>query len=88
MLDPDVMLVEPTSYVDSVYSYFAKYMGAENMTILSLVMKRRCPDYFKTLEKICDGVKFHPFNMLLCKKTLFDDPAILLGLKNDGILIE
>lgn len=73
MADSDVMLVEPSYYVDSVYSYFAKYMGAENMTILSLVMKKRCPEYFETLEKICDDIKFHPFNMLLCKKTLFDD---------------
>lgn len=73
MADADVMLVAPTCYVDSVYSYFAKYMGAENMTILSLVMRKRCPDYFRTLEKICDDVKFHPFNMLLCKKTLFND---------------
>ena len=68
----DVMMVEPSYYVDSVYSYFAKFMGAENMTILSLVMKRRCPDFFETLEKVCDGIKFHPFNMLLCRKPLFD----------------
>ena len=70
--DVDVILVEPSYYVDSVYSYFAKFMGAENMTILSLVMKKRCPDYFETLEKVCDGIKFHPFNMLLCRKPLFD----------------
>jgi hypothetical protein len=69
----DVMLVEPSYYVDSVYSYFAKFMGAENMTILSLVMKRRCPDFFDTLEKVCDSIKFHPFNMLLCRKPLFDE---------------
>lgn len=69
----DVMMVEPSYYVDSVYSYFAKFMGAENMTILSLVMKQRCPDFFETLEKVCDGIKFHPFNMLLCRKPLFDD---------------
>ena len=72
MHDVDVILVEPSYYVDSVYSYFAKFMGAENMTILSLVMKKRCPDYFETLEKVCDGIKFHPFNMLLCRKPLFD----------------
>ena len=52
---------------------FSKFMGAENMTILSMVMKKRCPEYFVTLEKICDGIKFHPFNMLLCRKGLFDD---------------
>lgn len=73
MTDADVILVEPSYYVDSVFSYFAKYIGAENMTILSMVMKKKCPEYFKTLEKICDGIKFHPFNMLLCRKTLFDN---------------
>ena len=73
MADADVMLVEPSWHIDSVYSYFAKFMGAENMTILSMVMKKRCLEYFVTLEKICDGIKFHPFNMLLCRKGLFDD---------------
>ena len=73
LADADVLMVEPSWHVDSVYSYFAKFMGAENMTILSMVMKKRFPGYFDTLEKICDGIKFHPFNMLLCRKDLFDD---------------
>ena len=73
MADADVLMVEPSWHIDSVYSYFAKFMGAENMTILSMVMKKRFPEYFKTLEEICDGIKFHPFNMLLCRKGLFDD---------------
>ena len=73
LADADVLMVEPSWHVDSVYSYFAKFMGAENMTILSMVMKKRFPGYFDTLEKICDGIKFHPFNMLLCRKGLFDD---------------
>lgn len=73
MADADVIMVEPSWYMDSVYAYFAKFMGAENMTILAEVMKRQCPEYFETLEKVCDGVKFHPFNMLLCKKELFDE---------------
>lgn len=73
MTNTDVILVEPSYYLDSVYSYFAKFMGAENMTILSLVMRKFCPDYFETLQRVCDGIKFHPFNMLLCRKPLFDD---------------
>ena len=72
MQNVDVILVEPSYYVDSVYSYFAKFVVAENMTILSLVMKKLYPDYFETLEKICDGIKFHPFNMLICRKSLYD----------------
>ena len=71
----DVVMVEPSFYLDSVYSYFAKFIGAENMTILSTVVKERCPEYYDTLESLCDGNEFHPFNMLLCRKELFDSYA-------------
>lgn len=73
MGDADIMMVEPSWHIDSVYAYFAKYMGAENMTILWSVMKKLCPEFAETLEDVCDGVKFYPFNMLVCKKNLFDE---------------
>lgn len=73
MKDADVMMVEPSWHIDSVYAYFAKFMGAENMTILWRVMKKLCPEYTETLETVCDGIKFYPFNMLVCKKRLFDE---------------
>lgn len=73
MADADVIMVEPSWYMDSVYAYFAKFMGAENMTILWMTMKKLCPEYAVTLEEVCDGVRFHPFNMLVCKKGLFDE---------------
>lgn len=73
MAEADVMMVEPSWHIDSVYAYFAKFMGAENMTILWRVMKKLCPAYSETLETVCDGVKFYPFNMLICKKPLFDE---------------
>ena len=75
MADADVLMVEPSWYLDSVYAYFAKFMGAENMTILWMVMKKLYPEFVESLETICDGVKFHPFNMLLCRKELFDEYA-------------
>jgi hypothetical protein len=73
MNDTDIIMVEPSWHTDSVYAYFAKFMGAENMTILWMVMKILYPEYAETLELVCDGVKFYPFNMLLCKKELFDE---------------
>ena len=75
MENNDVLLVEPSWHIDSVYAYFAKFMGAENMTILWKVMKKLYPEYVRTLEQICDGVKFYPFNMLLCRKSMFDEYA-------------
>ena len=53
MKDCDVIMVEPSFYMDSVYSYFAKFVGAENMTILNMVMKDLLPDYCLTMEKLC-----------------------------------
>lgn len=73
LADADVIMVEPSWHIDSVYAYFAKFMGAENMTILWRVMKKLSPEYTETLETICDGVKFYPFNMLICRKHLFDE---------------
>lgn len=75
MADTDVVMVEPSWYMDSVYSYFAKFMGAENMTILWMVLKKIHPEYVETLENVCDGIKFYPFNMLLCRKILFNEYA-------------
>ena len=75
MADGDVLMVEPSWHIDSVYAYFAKFMGAENMTILWMVMKKLYPEFVETLESVCDGVKFYPFNMLLCKKECFDEYA-------------
>lgn len=73
MADRDVIMVEPSWYTDSVYAYFAKFMGAENMTILWLVMKKLYPECVETLEEVCDGGTFYPFNMLVCRKSLFDE---------------
>lgn len=75
MGDADVVMVEPSWYLDSVYSYFAKFMGAENMSILWMIMQKLYPEFVETLECVCDGVKFYPFNMLLCKKERFDEYA-------------
>ena len=73
MADTDVIMVEPSWYTDSVYAYFAKFMGAENMTILWLVMKKLYLECVETLEEVCDGGTFYPFNMLVCRKSLFDE---------------
>ena len=75
MGDANVLMVEPSWYIDSVFSYFAKYIGAENMTILWMVMKKMYPEYVNTFEYVCNGVKFYPFNMLLCRISLFDEYA-------------
>lgn len=66
----DVLMVFPAFQLDSVYSCFVKFIGGENMAIAAQVVKKICPDYYDTLIALGNELKFHPFNMLVCKKEL------------------
>ena len=68
----DVMMVNPDYQIDSVYSCFVKFIGGENMTIASQVIKKLCPEYYEGLIRLGDDVKYHPYNMLICKKEIYD----------------
>lgn len=71
----DVMMVLPAYQIDSVYSCFVKFIGGENMTILAQVIRKICPEYYDTLIKLGNDVKFYPFNMFICKKELHSQYA-------------
>lgn len=64
----DVVMVDPAFQLDSVYSCFVKFIGGENMAIAAQVVKKLCPEYFDTLISLGNELKFHPFNMFICKK--------------------
>ena len=66
----DVMMVDPAFQLDSVYSCFVKFIGGENMAITAQVVKKLCPEYFDTLISLGNELKFHPFNMFICKKEI------------------
>ena len=50
-------------------------VGAENFTILLMVLKKLYPDYEKTMIRYLRGNVFYPKNMFVCKKALFDKYA-------------
>ena len=66
----DVMMVHPAFQLDSVYSCFVKFIGGENMAITAQVIKKLCPEYFDDLISLGNELKFHPFNMFVCKKEI------------------
>lgn len=68
----DVLMVYPDYQIDSVYSCFVKFVGGENMTIASQVIKKLCPEYYESLIRLGDDVKYHPYNMLICKKEIYN----------------
>lgn len=71
----DVIMIEPLYRTDSVFSCFSRFVAGEDLTILAQVIKKIYPDYYPTLISLCDGVKYHPFNMMMCSKDLFDQYA-------------
>lgn len=71
----DAIMVEPDYQIDSVYSCFVKFIGGENMAILAQVVKKLCPEYYDALIQLGDEVKYHPYNMLICKKELYNQYA-------------
>ena len=75
MIGCDVMMVFPDYQIESVYSCFVKFIGGENMAILAQVIKKLCPEYYDSLIELGDDVKYHPYNMLVCKKELYDQYA-------------
>lgn len=71
----DVLMALPAYQLDSVYSCFVKFIGGENMTIVSQVVKKMCPEYYDALINLGNGVKFFPFNMFICKKEIHNKYA-------------
>ena len=71
----DVLMVFPAFQLDSVYSCFVKFIGGENMAITAQVIKKICPEYYDTLIALGNELKFHPFNMFICKKELHSQYA-------------
>ena len=51
------------------------YMQMEDLLILRAVMKQLCPDYLPTLHRFLRDYIDYPFNMVICKKSLYDQYA-------------
>ena len=51
------------------------YMQMEDFLILRLVMQKKCPEYLDTLNMFLRDYKDHPFNMVVCRKRLYDSYA-------------
>jgi len=52
-----------------------RYVALEDVTIFLMVLKNKYPEYEQTTLDYLWGNQFYPNNMLICKKTLFDEYA-------------
>lgn len=80
----DVIMVEGLIQPHMRWSALLQYVQIEDIMILRGVIRKLCPDYLVTLNQYLRDYKSNPFNMVVCKKTLFDEYAQWLF----GILFE
>lgn len=69
----DVVMVEPIVRLQGLQHKILVYVCSEDMAILHSVVKKVCPEYEKTMNDVLLDSEDYCFNMLLCKKELFDD---------------
>ncbi len=71
----DVIL--PKKYFRPNNRFFSvlTYMQMEDFLILRGVMKKLCPEYLPTLNSFLRGYIDYPFNMVICRKDLYDKYA-------------
>lgn len=65
-------------YYHSIYWEILRFISMEHLTILMMVLKKKYPEYEKTMIKYLRGNVLYPKNMFICKKELYDQYAIWL----------
>lgn len=73
--DTDVILAGPVVRNWGRYNFLKEFVCSEDIAIMLYVIKKQYPDYLKTISEYAYGYKDYPMNMLICRKSLFDDYA-------------
>ncbi|MGQ8338401.1 DUF4422 domain-containing protein [Sunxiuqinia sp. A32] len=69
----DIILAKSHVYPYSMYVYYTSNHIREDIEIISEVLGNKFPAYLSTWNKfLYDTNKFSPYNMLICKKEVFD----------------
>lgn len=71
----DVILAGPMLRDFGRWNKLKTFISGENLAIMQFVVKKLYPDYYQTLSEYAYGYIDYPLNMLICKKTLFDEYA-------------
>ena len=68
----DVLLAGPCMREHGRWSFLQSYVCAEDLAIMLRVVKKLYPDYYITLSQYGFDYIDYPFNMLICRKELYD----------------
>jgi len=70
LYDKDVLALRYT-YYHSMYWEMLRYVSLEDFTILLMVLKKKYPDYEKTMIDYLYGNVLYPKNMFICRREIF-----------------
>lgn len=68
----DVIMVTPKYNLHDVQFSFLKYIASEDIAILHQVLRKVYPEYEKAFIQKMLGTLSYEYNMLICRKELFD----------------
>lgn len=71
----DVVLAGPVLRDKGRFECLKTYVGSEDLAIMLWVVKSLYPGYYDTVSDYANGIIDYPFNMLVCKKSLFNEYA-------------
>ena len=71
----DVILVGPVLRDFGRWNTLKTFISGEDLAIMQYAVKKLYPDYYQTLSEYAYGYIDYPLNMLVCKKSLFDEYA-------------
>ena len=71
----DVVMAGPRFRHYNRWNFLKTFVGGDDLAILLKVVKKLYPDYYDTMTSYASDYLDYPFNMLLCRRELFEKYA-------------
>ena len=71
----DVIVVGPCMRGNSRWGFLQTFVCGEDLAIMQMVIKKICPDYYKTMSYYGNDFLDYPLNMFICRRDLFEKYA-------------
>lgn len=68
----DVIVAKRQWVEDSVKTHFERFHSREDLELLRNVIRDKCPEYEESFEAVLGKCFLFPYNMLVCRKDIFD----------------
>lgn len=71
----DAVMAGPRFRHYNRWNFLKTFVGGDDLAIMQMVVKKLYPDYYATMTRYANDYLDYPFNMLLCRRELFEKYA-------------